>query len=157
MELALAIPFARVRIAVIALMNCTDLYRARWTEISVYVMSFNVIKVGDVKAVKILGGPIKPVVNAETVGSKNMVFALGVFDPGEGLVPHIHPESEEVYYVTKGSGTVYVGEEKKEMPIEADVALYIPPGTIHGVRNTGDKRLEIAFFVAPGKEPSKQV
>jgi len=120
-------------------------------------MSFKVIKVRDVEAEKILGGPIKPVVNAETVGSENMVFALGVFDPGEGLVPHIHPESEEVYYVTKGSGTVYVGEEKKEMPIEPDVALYIPPGTVHGVRNTGDERLEIAFFVAPGKEPSKRV
>ena len=122
-----------------------------------FMMPFKVIKVEDVEAQEILGGPIKPVVNAETVGSENMVFALGVFDPGEGLVTHIHPESEEVYYVTKGRGTVYVGEEKKEMPIEADVALYIPPGTVHGVRNTGDERLEIAFFVAPGKEPSKRV
>lgn len=120
-------------------------------------MSYIVINVKDVEAKQIMGGPIRPVVNPETVGSKNMVFALGVFDPGEGLVPHVHPESEEVYYVTQGRGTVYVGEVKNETPIEADMALYIPPGTVHAVRNTGEERLEIAFFIAPGKESSKEV
>jgi hypothetical protein len=28
---------------------------------------------------------------------------------------------------------------------------------IHGVKNTGEERLVIAFFVAPGKEPSEIV
>ena len=120
-------------------------------------MSFKIIKTKDIKAKMILGGPIKPVVNSETVGSKNLVFALGVFNPGEGLVPHIHPESEEVYYVIEGEGTVYVGEERKEIPIEPEIALYIPPGTIHGVKNTGKEKLVVAFFVAPGKEPTKEV
>ena len=120
-------------------------------------MSFRVVRLKDVRTEKILGGPIKPVVNSRTVGSKNLVFAVGVFDLGEGLVPHIHPESEEVYYVIKGKGTVYVGEEKRETPIEPEMALYIPPGTVHAVTNTGTEKLLIAFFVAPGKEPSKVV
>jgi len=87
-------------------------------------MSFKVIKVNEIKTKKILGGPIKPVVNPKTVGSKNLVFALGVFDVGDGLVPHIHPESEEVYYVIRGRGTVYIGKEKREISIEPDMALY---------------------------------
>lgn len=120
-------------------------------------MSFKVIRLSEVKTEKILGGPIKPVVNPKTVGSKNLVFALGVFNVGEGLVPHIHPQSEEVYYVIRGKGTVYVGEERKETPIEPDMTLYIPPGTIHAVKNTGKEKLVIAFFVAPGKEPAKEV
>ncbi|MFQ6094577.1 MAG: cupin domain-containing protein [Candidatus Bathyarchaeia archaeon] len=120
-------------------------------------MSFKVIRLKDVETEQILGGPIKPVVNPRKVGSKNLVFALGVFNPGEGLVPHIHPQSEEVYYVIKGKGTVYVGEEKKETPIEPEVALYIPPGTIHAVTNTGKEKLLIAFFVAPGREPSEVI
>ena len=120
-------------------------------------MSFRIIKIREVKAQKILGGPIKPIVTPNTVGAKNLRFALGVFDPNEGLVPHIHPESEEVYYVIKGKGTVYIGEERKEIPIEPEIALYIPPGTIHGVKNTGKEKLVVAFFVAPGKEPTKEV
>jgi len=65
-------------------------------------MSFKMMKIKDVKSQMILGGPIKPVVTPGTVGSKNLRFALGVFNPNEGLVPHIHPESEEVYYVIEG-------------------------------------------------------
>jgi len=120
-------------------------------------MSFKVIKVNEIKTKKILGGPIKPVVNPKTVGSKNLVFALGVFDVGDGLVPHIHPESEEVYYVIRGRGTVYISKEKREISTEPDMALYIPPRTIHAVKNTGKGELIIAFFVAPGKEPTKKV
>lgn len=120
-------------------------------------MSFKMINVKDVKAQKILGGPIKPIVTPQTVGSKKLRFAIGVFDPDEGLVPHIHPESEEVYYVIKGRGIVYIGEERKEIPIEPETALYIPPGTIHGVKNTGKEKLIVAFFVAPGGEPAEVV
>lgn len=85
------------------------------------------------------------------------MFALGVFNLGEGRVPHIHPQSEGVYYVTSGRGTVYVGEEKKETAMEADMALYIPPATVLAVRNTGEEKLVMAFFVAPSKEPSKVI
>ena len=120
-------------------------------------MSFRIIKIREVKAQKILGGPIKPIVTPSTVGAKNLRFALGVFDPNEGLVPHIHPESEEVYYVIEGKGTVYIGEERKEIPIEPEMALYMPPGTIHGVKNTGKEKLIVAFFVAPGREPAEEV
>ena len=120
-------------------------------------MSFKIIRTRDLKAQMILGGPIKPVVTPKTVGSKNLRFALGVFNPDEGLVPHIHPESEEVYYVIEGKGTIYIGEERREIPIEPETALYIPPGTIHGVKNTGKEKLVVAFFVAPGKEPTKEI
>jgi len=99
-------------------------------------MSFRMINVKEIEPQMILGGPIKPVVSPKTVGSKNLRFALGVFNPDEGLVPHIHPESEEVYYVIKGKGTV---------------------GTIHGVKNTGKEKLIVAFFVAPGGDPTKEV
>jgi len=120
-------------------------------------MSFKIIRTRDVKAQMVLGGPIKPVVTPKTVGSKNLRFALGVFNPDEGLVPHVHPESEEVYYVVEGKGTVCIGEERREIPIEPEIALYIPPGTIHGVKNTGKEKLVVAFFVAPGKEPTKVI
>jgi len=117
---------------------------------------FRAIRTDQIKAQNILGGPIKVVVDSETVGSKNLMFALGIFEPGQGLVPHEHPESEEVYYVISGAGTVYIGKDRREEHIKPETALFIPPGTIHSVANTGKQKLTIAFFVAPGKETPKQ-
>jgi mannose-6-phosphate isomerase-like protein (cupin superfamily) len=37
------------------------------------------------------------------------------------------------------------------------MAVYIPSGTIHGIRNTGNTKLMVAFMVAPGREPSKSI
>ena len=120
-------------------------------------MSVKILKLSEVEVVNILGGPIKVMFNRETANTKNLTFAVGYFDPGEGLKIHLHPESEEVYYVISGKGTVYIGEERKSIPVEENMALYIPPKTIHGVKNTGKEKLIIAFFVTPGKEPSQVV
>ena len=116
-----------------------------------------VIKMDEARLERILGGPIKILATPETVGSKNIVLVYGLFGPGEGLVPHIHPSSEEIYHVVRGKGTVYVGREKKVRPIDAGMTLYIPPGEIHFVRNTGEKTLEVAFCLSPGTEEAEEV
>ncbi len=117
-------------------------------------MSVKVLNLEEVETIKALGGTLKRMFNPETAGTKNMTFSVGYFAPGEGLKSHLHPESEEVYYVVRGEGTVHLGEERKPLPIEPDTAIYIPPGKIHGVENSGEDRLVICFFVAPGKEKS---
>ncbi len=114
-------------------------------------MSIKSLNVKEVKVIKALGGPIKPIISNEDV-SKNQEFALGIFKPKEGLYPHTHVNSEEIYFVLSGRGTVFVGKEKKPMKISEGDVVYIPAGTIHGVTNTGRKRLEIAFFVSPGRQ-----
>ncbi|MEM3019157.1 MAG: cupin domain-containing protein [Candidatus Bathyarchaeia archaeon] len=120
-------------------------------------MPIKVFKIEEIEAQWILGGPIKRIVNAQTSGAQHLNFSIGIFDPGQGLRTHIHPISEEVYFVLEGRGTVFIGEERNEVAIETGMAIYIPPGTIHGVKNTGSERLTIAFFVAPGREPSREV
>jgi mannose-6-phosphate isomerase-like protein (cupin superfamily) len=112
----------------------------------VKVLSVRVVNIKDIKPRS--GGPIRFSVIPET-GAKNLLVAHGTFDPGEGLDTDIHPESEEVYYVTSGKGTVYIGKEKKEVIIERGTVLYIPPKVIHASKNTGTEKLEITFFVAP--------
>lgn len=113
-----------------------------------------ILRLENAETRKALGGTIKVMFTPDTANTKNFRFSVGYFSPGEKLAPHIHPESEEVYYVIEGNGTVYMGDDLKEIPIEPHMGLYVPPGMVHGVENTGKKRLLIAFFVAPGKEPS---
>jgi mannose-6-phosphate isomerase-like protein (cupin superfamily) len=112
----------------------------------------NIIRLEDAPTRKALGGTLKAIFGPENVGAKNFRFSVGYFDPGEGLQVHIHPESEEVYYVISGTGVVYLGKERKQIPIEPGISLYIDAGTLHGVTNTGKVKLLIAFFVAPGKD-----
>jgi len=111
----------------------------------------NIIRLEDAPTRKALGGTLKPIFG-DNVGAKNFRFSIGYFDPKEGLQVHIHPESEEVYYVISGKGIVYLGQERKQIPIEPGMSLYIDAGTLHGVTNTGKEKLLIAFFVAPGKD-----
>lgn len=101
---------------------------------------------------KVLGGSIRIFFNNETVGTKDLIFVMSDFEPGEGLDPHVHEEQEEVYYCISGQGTVWYGEDKKETSIAPGDALWIPKGTEHAVRNTGSDQLNIAFFLAPGRE-----
>lgn len=115
-----------------------------------------ILNLKDAEVRQALGGTLKVMFTPDSAGTKNFRFVVGYFAPGEGLRAHVHPESEEVYYVTGGKGTVYLGKEQKPIPVEPDMGLYIPAGTIHGVKNTGKERLVIAFFVAPGKEPTKE-
>ena len=114
-------------------------------------MSVKSLNVKDIKIVKALGGPIKPIISNENI-SQNQEFAMGVFKPKDGLYPHTHVNSEEIYFVLSGRGTVFLGKEKKSMKISEGDVVYIPAGMIHGVTNTGRKKLLIAFFVSPGKQ-----
>jgi oxalate decarboxylase/phosphoglucose isomerase-like protein (cupin superfamily) len=113
-----------------------------------------ILKMREVETIQALGGTLKRMFNPKSSGTKHMTFSIGYFAPGEGLKSHLHPVSEEVYYVVGGEGVVYLGEEKDPIAIAPETAIFIPPGTIHGVQNTGEERLIICFFVAPGKEKS---
>ncbi len=46
------------------------------------------------------------IVDRELVNSEFMVAGLTIFDPGESSSVHNHPESEEINYIVRGSGTV---------------------------------------------------
>jgi len=124
----------------------------------VKLLSIKVLKLEEVQPKEVLGGPIKIMFTSDTAGTKHLRFSVGYFDPGQGLDLHIHPESEEIYYVIEGKGTVYSGQDRKATQVDRNTAVYIPSGTIHGIRNTSSSgKLIVGFMVAPGKEPSQKV
>ena len=53
---------------------------------------------------------------------------------------HAHADREEVYYFTRGSGLMIVGEE--ELEVAAGDTLYVAPGVFHKTRVSGDFPLE---------------
>ncbi|MGO9644153.1 MAG: cupin domain-containing protein [Candidatus Bathyarchaeia archaeon] len=118
-------------------------------------MSIRIFELEKIPTKIVLGGPIKLVTSNDEDGTKNQLVAFGVFQPGEGLYPHLHPKSEEIYYVVKGQGTVFVKDQKTPMPIKTNQIIHIPANTPHCVTNTSQDDLLIAFIMTPGLKPAE--
>jgi len=65
---------------------------------------------------------------------------------GQTTKPH-KLKSSEVYYITKGQGLMHIDEETSE--VSADCAVYIPPGSMQYIENTGDSDLTFLCIVDP--------
>lgn len=81
-------------------------------------------------------------------GTGSVALAMGTQDmpPGSGIIVHKHDRTEEILYVTEGSGSVVVGDET--FHVGKDTTIWIPPGTWHGVQNPRD-HMHILWFVTP--------
>jgi mannose-6-phosphate isomerase-like protein (cupin superfamily) len=66
--------------------------------------------------------------------------------PGQMTLPH-RLKSAEVYYVLEGRGLMHIGDEKAE--VGPGQAVYIPPGQVQFIENTGLGRLAFLCIVDP--------
>jgi quercetin dioxygenase-like cupin family protein len=72
-------------------------------------------------------------------------------DPGQEAPAHRHPTCVDVMVIVKGVGTATVdGQLRRVGP--GDVILN-PRGTLHGIKNDGDERIEWLVIQSP---PPKQ-
>ena len=74
-------------------------------------------------------------------------LAEAALEPGQATQRHYHERSEEIYFVTKGSGELEVdGEVRTVRPGDA---ILIPPGAWHTLENNGTSELRILCCCAP--------
>ncbi len=106
----------------------------------------SIVNVDDVEATTVAGGgKIKRLIGSEA--AKNMSLAIGIFQPGEGLVLHDHPKEEEFYYILCGKGTVTIGNQERE--VKPGDMLHVPVGMKHRIVNTGTGELRSVFILSP--------
>ncbi len=70
--------------------------------------------------------------------------------PGAATLPH-RLKASEVYYILEGRGRMHIGGERAE--VAAGQAVYIPPGEIQFIENTGAARLAFLCLVDPAWTP----
>jgi mannose-6-phosphate isomerase-like protein (cupin superfamily) len=70
--------------------------------------------------------------------------------PGARTSPHFHPRTEEIYYIIEGTGSMHIGEERRD--VQPGDAIAIPPGTVHTIANTGSQTLKFLCCCAPAYE-----
>ena len=74
-------------------------------------------------------------------------LAEALLEPDQATERHYHRQTEEIYLVTKGSGSLEVdGETRKVRPGDA---ILIPPGAWHTLENDGTSELIILCMCSP--------
>jgi mannose-6-phosphate isomerase-like protein (cupin superfamily) len=71
--------------------------------------------------------------------------------PGRETAPHSLRYSE-VYYILKGRGSMRI--DRRRQNVQGQDTVYIPPGAVQSIRNTGSVDLEFLCIVSPAWEPS---
>jgi mannose-6-phosphate isomerase-like protein (cupin superfamily) len=83
----------------------------------------------------------------ETQGA--YVVMVGNFPPGHPAPPlHLHPHTDEAFYVADGDATFLLGD--REVPVPAGGLVFVPRGTAHTVRNSGDRAVRGLILISPG-------
>lgn len=81
----------------------------------------------------------------EALGTCGRLFAHIRLAPGEAVAEHGHEGEFEYYYIMSGGGDYL--DNGAVVPVGAgDVAL-CPSGERHGLRNTGDRDIEMIAFI----------
>ena len=84
---------------------------------------------------------------AETAGS--YVVEVGSFPPGDPGPPfHLHPNTDETFYVADGQATFQLGD--RELQVGAGGLVFVPRGTAHTVWNSGDVAVRGLILISPG-------
>ncbi len=93
------------------------------------------------------GSIIRELIHPSIHANTNQSLAEAIIPVGQQTERHIHPISEEIYYVISGVGNMMVAEETKE--VSTGTSIIIPPHTPHFIANTGNEPLIILCCCSP--------
>ena len=86
---------------------------------------------------------------------RNQSLAEARIPVGASTLEHYHPITEEIYYITAGSGKMRIENETRE--VNVGDAIAIPPGKKHKIWNTGREVLRLLCCCAPAYEHTDTV
>lgn len=98
---------------------------------------------------KIVLNPELKIGTGKVFQSEEMSFYLA--QVASEIPAHYHKLSDETYYVYRGQGTMRVNDEYRD--VSAGDIVFIPKGSIHGMKNTGTEDVIIFFISAPAFDP----
>jgi mannose-6-phosphate isomerase-like protein (cupin superfamily) len=78
---------------------------------------------------------------------KQMQLVLMTLQPGEEIGAEVHEDRDQFFRVEQGEGEVLI--DSRTSAIRADMAIIVPAGARHNVRNTGGEPLKLYTIYAP--------
>lgn len=105
-----------------------------------------VTKVNEGQAFKGVGGLVLRLIHPEVNGSDQLGMGIVYVHPGEELPPHKH-SNEEGYFIISGEGIMTI--DGTEITLEKNMAVYMPAGSTHYTKNTGNEPLIFVCALTP--------
>ena len=88
-------------------------------------------------------------VDEQMGGAEHLTFGYARFEPKTSYhKKHIHPDTEEVFYILSGKGIGGVGDGTEEIEIVAGDTVWVPKGAVHWLYNPFEEPCEILFIYA---------
>lgn len=78
---------------------------------------------------------------------ENMQLVLMALEPGEEIGEEVHSDRDQFFRVEIGKGEVSIDGHKSK--IKSDMAIVLPAGARHNIKNTHDKPLKLYTLYAP--------
>jgi quercetin dioxygenase-like cupin family protein len=93
-----------------------------------------------------------------TEATTTEVFIV-VLEPGEAPPLHQHDDTEQIFYIMEGSGTLTIGDPAQQCDVKPGDVVRIPPSTSHSIQCDGSatlRYLSVDAFVGekPAAEPT---
>jgi mannose-6-phosphate isomerase-like protein (cupin superfamily) len=101
------------------------------------------------------GSEIRELLAHRNSAIRNQSLAEARLPVGGATQEHYHPQCEEIYYITHGTGKMRIEGELCE--VRAGDAIAIPPGQKHKLWNTGSEVLKLLCCCAPAYEDSDTI
>ena len=79
--------------------------------------------------------------------AKHLQLVVMSLPPGEEIGEEVHPEHDQFFRVEKGKGEIWMDGTRSK--IESDMAILVPAGARHNIKNTGDKPLKMYTIYGP--------
>ena len=101
------------------------------------------------------GSEIRELLAHRNSAIRNQSLAEARLPVGGATQEHYHPRTEEIYYITHGTGKMRVAGEMRD--VRPGDAIAIPPGQKHKLWNTGRETLRLLCCCAPAYEHTDTV
>ena len=101
------------------------------------------------------GSEIRELLAHRNSSIRNQSLAEARLPAGASTQEHYHPKTEEIYYITHGTGRIRIEGELRE--VSPGDAIAIPPGQKHKIWNTGSETLRLLCCCAPSYEDSDTI
>jgi mannose-6-phosphate isomerase-like protein (cupin superfamily) len=101
------------------------------------------------------GSEIRELLAHRNSSIRNQSLAEARLLVGASTQEHYHPKTEEIYYITHGTGRIRIEGELRE--VGPGDAIAIPPGQKHKLWNTGNDTLHLLCCCAPAYEDSDTI
>lgn len=98
---------------------------------------------------------IREILSPRNSSLKNQSLAEATVLPGKSTAEHYHLKTEEIYYILRGQGKIFVEDE--ERMVKPGDGVVILPGKRHKICNIGNEDLVFLCCCAPSYEDDDTV